>query len=264
MGPPPGMGKETRPTSFVYILTNTLPGGAPGISPAPGMSPPPGLGPAASTPTNPLPGRPQSTFQAPPNMPANINFNAPVIRLGASGAPSGPSGDSGMNNDRGNRSRMGLGADSRGDNRGGRDFGRERDVDRTFVPPTMEEVRRTIFVGGLEDSCPPDAALEEVLSCGGAVRLRRWTRLMDADNAPCKFGFAEYEDANSLHLVSEIFKDGAIEVPLRDKTGALLKNDDDQVKKTKLMVRLFSIFPRVSPLTKPSPGHHRREVGRVH
>lgn len=147
-----------------------------------------------------------------------------------------------MNSDRGNRNRMGLGAESRGDNRGGRDFGRERDVDRSFVPPTMEEVRRTIFVAGLEDSCPADAALEEVLSCGGAVRLRRWTRMMDADNAPCKFGFAEYEDANSLHLVSEIFRDGAIEVPLRDKTGALIKDDEGDVKKTKLIVRVDSIL----------------------
>lgn len=153
---------------------------------------------------------------------------------------------------------MGLGADSRG---GQSDFGRQRDADRTFVPPTLEEVRRTVFVAGLEDDVPDDAQLEQVLSCGGAgqVRLRRWTRLMDADNKPCKFGFAEYEDANSLHVVSEIFHGSAIEVPLRDKngTGALIKDDQGEIKKAKLMVfaapRAFLSFTKLTI----SAGHHR-------
>ncbi|KAL1296927.1 hypothetical protein AAFC00_004536 [Neodothiora populina] len=207
---------------------------APGMGPPPGMAPAPGMSPVnAQTPN--LPGRPGSipaSFQPPPNMPANINFNAPVIRLGASAAPAASPGGENMS---GNRNRMGLGADSRS---GGNDYNRQRDAERTFVPPTMEEVRRTIFVAGLDEGVPSDAQLEEILSCGGAVRLRRWARLTDADNKLCKFGFAEYEDANSLHVVSEIFKDSAVQVPLRDQngSGALIKDDDDEVKKAKLMV----------------------------
>lgn len=185
------------------------------------MSPPPAMSPA-----NPqLPGRPAS-FQPPPNMPANINFNAPVIRMGATAATTGDQAY-------GNRSRMGLGADTRG---APTDNGRQRDVDRSFVPPTMEEVRRTIFVAGLTDGSPDDAQLEDILSCGGAVRLRRWTRIIDADNKPCSFGFAEYEDATALHVATEIFKDDAVELPLRDKTGALLKDADDNANKTKMTV----------------------------
>jgi len=144
---------------------------------------------------------------------------------------------------------MGLGADSRGGGGGGNDYGRQRDVDRNFVPPTMEEVRRTIFVAGLDDGTPEDSQVEQVLACGGAVRLRTWTRLLDADGHPCTFGFAEYEDANSLHLVSEIFKDGAVELPLRDKSAsrALVKNEDGELKKAKLKVSCLSFFPDYRP-----------------
>ncbi|KAF1353822.1 hypothetical protein BDV97DRAFT_367383 [Delphinella strobiligena] len=230
--PPPGF---NRGTSYGAPNMGPPPGmaGPPGMMGAPGMSPPPGMSPVtAQTPT--MPGRTPSmpaAFQPPPNMPANINFNAPVIRLGAGGAPGGQAIDA----PQGNRNRMGLGADSRG---GGGDFGRQRDAERAFVPPTMEEVRRTIFVAGLDEGVPDDHQLEDLLSCGGAVRLRRWTRLIDADNKPCNFGFAEYEDANSLHVVSDLFKDAAIEVPLREKSGgrALIKDDQGNVKKAKLIV----------------------------
>lgn len=138
----------------------------------------------------------------------------------------------------GNRNRLGLGADSRG----GNDF-RQRDIDRTFVPPTMEEVKRTIFVAGLVDGVPADAQIEEILSCGGNVRLRRWTRVVDADGNPCKFGFAEYEDSDSLHVASKTFEAG-IDVPLREKNGAgpVIKDDNGDVKKAKITVphSLFS------------------------
>jgi hypothetical protein len=189
------------------------------------MSPPPSMSPA-----NPLPGRPAAVaapFQPPQNLP-DMNFNAPVIRLGVSqpNKPAAPYGFDSRNLDNasGNRSRVGLGSDQR--------MPRET---VQIIPPTLEEVSRTIFVGGLVDGVPADQQLEDILSAGGQgpVKLRRWTRVTDADGKPCRFGFAEYEDAGALQLATEIFKD--VEVPLREK-GQLLKDDEGNVKKAKLMV----------------------------
>ncbi|KAG9730497.1 hypothetical protein KCU73_g11837, partial [Aureobasidium melanogenum] len=179
-------------------------GPPPAMGAAPGMSPPPGMSPAAT----PLPGRPTSVaapFAPPQNLP-DINFNAPVIRLGVSQPASKPSNygyDSrAPDNASGNRNRVGLGADQR--------MPRET---VQLVPPTLEEVSRTIFIGGLVDGVPDDTQLEDILGAGGQgpVKLRRWTRVTDADGKPCRFGFAEYEDAGALQLATEILKD--VEVP---------------------------------------------------
>ncbi|KAM6512217.1 hypothetical protein FSOLCH5_009935 [Fusarium solani] len=70
MAPPPGLGPP------------------PGMSSAPGMAPP-GVQQSSATQANRPSGLPPN-FQAPANMP-NINFNAPVIRLGTSaGKPGTP------------------------------------------------------------------------------------------------------------------------------------------------------------------------------
>lgn len=226
---------------------------------APGMSPPAGMSPA-QTPVQARPGSIPASFQPPQNLP-NINFNAPVIRLGVSGAPKSgaPYGGfddrGGSNNDSmgGPRNRSGVGADSR-------DFRQPRESAQ-FVPPTMEEVRRTIFVGGLEPGVPDDAQLEQIMAAGGqgSLRLRRWTRVTDADGKSCRFGFAEYEDAGSLHVARDIFAEGdGIEVPLREK-GQLIKDDEGNVKKAKLMVRYAQLCERTllmiprSSLTRSRP-----------
>ena len=135
----------------------------------------------------------------------------------------------------GNRNRHGLGAD-RGD-RDGRD-GRNIERDRAAVresmmalqPPTREEVARTIFVGGLaEGNAPDDAAIESVLRCAG--KLRRWTRARDAEDRVCRFGFAEYEDVESLEAANEILID--VEVPVG---GGKRDEESGEVKKAKLLV----------------------------
>ncbi|KAI4738316.1 hypothetical protein E4T50_11232 [Aureobasidium sp. EXF-12298] len=218
--PPPG--SYSRPP---YGFPPNM-GAPPAMGAAPGMSPPPGMSPAAT----PLPGRPASVaapFAPPQNLP-DINFNAPVIRLGVSQNPSKPSpygyDSRAPDNASGNRSRVGLGADQR--------MPRET---VQLVPPTLEEVSRTIFVGGLVDGVPDDAQLEDILGAGGQgpVKLRRWTRVTDADGKPCRFGFAEYEDAGALQLATEILKE--IDVPLREK-GKLLKDEEGNTKKAKLLV----------------------------
>ena len=187
-------------------------------------------------------------FQPPPNMP-NINFNAPVIRLGVGqdqlkpstptdrlthGQGGGRGGLEGRGSNAeplGRRDRMGLGAG--GDNR---NLDRERAAVRESMmalqPPTREEVARTIFIGGLGEGVLEDYAIENLLRCAG--KLRRWTRAKDADDRLCKFGFAEYEDVESLEAANEILVD--VDVPVLNKAGALVKNDEGEVKKTTLLV----------------------------
>ena len=224
-GAPPGFGGG-RQTPY---------GAPPGFGAPPGMAPP---GFDAQSPAN-----MQSQFQPPPNMPANFNFAAPVIRLGVDGQPQaeGP-GDSRRGGGRGanteplgGRSRAGLGSDARG---GGRDLERDRAAVRenmmAMQPPTREEVARTIFVGGIPENAPGEDDMKTVLSCAG--KLRRWNRAEDADGKYCRFGFAEYEDVDSLEAASEIYKDGALEVPLLDKKGHLLKDEEGEPKKAKLIV----------------------------
>ena len=214
------------------------PGGAP-----PGFGAPPGM-PAGS------PTAMQTQFQPPPG----FNWTAPTIRLGVDGPQ--PAQDDRRNaagrgsnaEPLGNRNRLGLGASR--DDRGLRDYGgdrggggRDRDIEReraalresmqALQPPTREEVARTIFVGGLGEGVPGEEAIEDILRCAG--KLRRWVRARDADDRVCKFGFAEYEDVDSLEAANEIFS-GGVEVPVVGKNGAVVRDDDGEAKMMKLLV----------------------------
>ena len=128
---------------------------------------------------------------------------------------------------------MGLGAERDG---GGRNLDRDRaavrDSMQALNPPTREEVARTIFIGGLGEHAPSDAAIERILLCAG--KLRRWTRARDADDKVCKFGFAEFEDSDSLDAATEIFV--GLEVPMFTK-GVVVKDEETgKVKKMSLLV----------------------------
>jgi len=191
------------------------------------MSPPPGMG--ANSAQSPNPGRPTgvpSQYQPPSSLP-NINFAAPVIRLGVpqQGKPVAPYGGfddrRGASDMGGNRGRMGLGAEGGRHNR-----------DAALQQPTKEEVSRTIFVGGLVDGVPSDALLEEIFGVGRG--LRRWSRITNADGKLCDFGFAEYEDAASLEIATKLFEE--LELPLKHK-GQIAKDEDGTVKKSALTVR---------------------------
>ncbi|KAI4136710.1 MAG: hypothetical protein LQ341_005488, partial [Variospora aurantia] len=213
MGPPPGM---------------ALP---PGMS-APGVTPPPGMQSASQQ-----PGRSGSNFQPPPSLPSNINFNAPVIRLGTTGPakPSMPMGDAGRrdNNAESRSGRPGLGA--------GMGMGMEaqrqalRENMMQLAPPTKEEILKTIFVGGITEGMSGDDGVERILQCAG--NLRRWIRAMDADNKACRFGFAEYEDPDSLSTAVDVLKE--VEVPVKQQlaNGVKEENGDDvKVEKTRLLI----------------------------
>ncbi|KAK3687082.1 hypothetical protein LTR37_019149 [Vermiconidia calcicola] len=227
-GPPPGA-YNTRQPSYGY----PGPGGPPHMGAPPGMDAAPGM-------TAPSPAG-QQQFQPPPNMP-NINFNAPVIRLGVQDQQKSYSpADRGQGRDAprgsnaeplGRRDRAGLGAGG-GDPRNiDRDRAAVRESMQATQPPTREEVYRTIFVGGLGAGAPDDTAIENLLRCAG--KLRRWTRARDADDKICKFGFAEFEDWQSLEAANEIFVD--VEVPLF-KNGSVVKDEESgEVKKMALLV----------------------------
>lgn len=201
------------------------------------------------------PGRPggfPANFQPPPNMP-NINFSAPVIRLGTSGPvkASTPEGRDRAPETGGRRA--GLGA-------GNMDSHRQniRDAMMQLQPPTKDEILRTIFVGGITEGTGGDEGVERILRCAG--NLRRWIRATDADDKPCKFGFAEYEDPNSLSVAVDILKDVEVPVKRQMPRDDADKEEDVEVEKSKLLVcvqrsihfRVANQFYRLSLMTVPS------------
>lgn len=108
-----------------------------------------------------------------------------------------------------------------------------------LVPPTKDEVIRTVFVGGITEGSGGDEGVERILQSAG--NLRRWIRAMDADNKACRFGFAEYEDPESLATAIEVLKD--VEVPVKPQAVNSIKKEesDEEVKveKSRLLVRML-------------------------
>lgn len=192
-------------------------------------------------PLGPSPAGLRGQFPTPPNLP-NINFNAPVIRLGLDAQPErGGGGDRGGRDGRGpggpdglNRGRLGLGADGGSSRNLDRERQQLRENMAALQPLMREEVARTIFIGGLVPGAPSDEKLELILRSAG--KLRRWTRGYDAEDKKCKFGFAEYEDVDSLEAATEIFP--GVKVPLFDASGHVQKEEgeDGEVKMAQLLV----------------------------
>ncbi|KAI9375331.1 hypothetical protein BJX61DRAFT_539886 [Aspergillus egyptiacus] len=205
------------------------PGAPPGMAPPPGMAAP-GTAPPGMQPANAQqPGRPAGfppNFQPPPNMP-NINFSAPVIRLGTSGPSKSSTPDT--NKERGGDAgrRAGLGASSLESQRQN-----VRDAMMQLQPPTRDEIVRTIFVGGITEGVGGDEGVEKILRSAG--NLRRWIRATDADDKPCKFGFAEYEDPESLGTAVEVLKD--VQVPVKRQTPSDSEDKEREVERSTLLI----------------------------
>ncbi|KAH0534216.1 hypothetical protein FGG08_007192 [Glutinoglossum americanum] len=196
----------------------------PGMS-APGVAPPPGIPGIPGMPQSQLqqPGRPGAlppSFQTPTNLP-NINFSAPIIRLGTSSStkPTTPvsGGGLGRKDSSGDAMSGGGGRGGVGSGHGGMEQQRQavRESMMALVPPTKEEVLRTIFVGNIKNDIVSDEEVEKILWVAG--NLRKWSRVTDADGKKCTFGFAEFEDAESLDTAVEVLKD--IQVPVRRRTS---------------------------------------------
>ncbi len=127
--------------------------------------------------------------------------------------------------------RPGLGA-----GQGGMDAQRQVLRESMLVPPTKDEILRTIFVGGITEGAGGDEGIERILRTAG--NLRRWIRATDADNKACRFGFAEYEDPESLGTAVEVLRD--VEVPTKKHPPAngVKTEEVAEVEKTKLLVSI--------------------------
>lgn len=83
---------------------------------------------------------------------------------------------------------------------------------------------RTIFVSGITDGIGGNEGMEKILSTAG--KLRRWDRATDASGKELAFGFAQFEDVESLWVASELLKD--LQVPAKKQTPAEApENEDD-------------------------------------
>jgi hypothetical protein len=165
----------------------------------------------------------------------NINFSAPVIRLGTGPSKPQPMAAGGRRESQDPMSasgRPGLGMER------GMEAQRQalRESMMSLVPPTKEEIVRTIFVGGITEGCGGDDGIERLL--GTAGRLRRWDRAVDANGKQCSFGFAQYDDAESLSTAVDVLKDIEIPTKRQPPSDGVKKEDDDdkKIEKSKLLV----------------------------
>ncbi|KAM5342324.1 hypothetical protein ACJ41O_013290 [Fusarium nematophilum] len=214
MAPPPGLGPP------------------PGMSSAPGMAPP-GVQQSSATQANRPSGLPPN-FQAPTNMP-NINFNAPVIRLGTSsqGKPGAPVGGGRDAPGPGSGGRPGLGMERGDQGRGA------REAVQVLVPPTNEEKLRTIFIHQIPDGVGGDEGMERLL--GAVGKLRKWDSAVSVteDHRGSKFGFALFEDPWSLSTAIKLLHEQDVEVPAKRQQASSAGPKDDSfegIDKTKLQV----------------------------
>ena len=117
-----------------------------------------------------------------------------------------------------------------------------RDNMMSLVPPTKDEIARTIFVGGITEGSGGDVGMERILQCMG--NLKRWLRATDADNKACRFGFAEYEDPDSLSTAIDVLKDVEVPVKPQKASDGVKKEEDEEekVEKSKLIVSRGSSF----------------------
>ncbi|KAG6007249.1 hypothetical protein E4U43_000341 [Claviceps pusilla] len=225
--PPPGM---NAPPGL---------GPPPGMAAPPGMSAPPGMQ-QANAPQSGRPGGLPANFQAPANMP-NINFNAPVIRLGTiAPATEGGRGDrthasGGGGGGGGGGGRPGLGTE-RGSEQG---RGAAREAVQALVPPTSDERLRTIMLYQIPDGVRGDEGVQKLLSSIGTVRKwESYASVMD-EHKGTRFGFALFEDAESVFNAVKLLHEQDVEVPVHRQSGSsddpAPENDDyEGIDKTKL------------------------------
>jgi len=110
---------------------------------------------------------------------------------------------------------------------------------QALVPPTNEERLRTIFIHKIPEGVGGEDGMEKLLNTVG--RLRRWdsSKSQLSDHKGELFGFAQYDDPESLGLAIELLKD--LELPLKKQspTAAPADSEDeslDDIEKVKLQV----------------------------
>ncbi|KAJ5112389.1 hypothetical protein N7532_000434 [Penicillium argentinense] len=191
--------------------------GAPGVTGPPGMQQMPGAPPA-------FPGFP------PANLPTDINFSAPVIRLGTSGPSHTTPTGADTPRDRDPRRRQGLGYSSQDKDRHHRHgYGHGRDA---LQLPTKDQSVRTLVISGITEGVGGHDGMERMLQSAGT--LRRWIPGTKGDGTSADFCFAEFEP-DSLEVAVEVLKD--IEVPMKRQPGNSDGHQEEkEVEKRKLSV----------------------------
>ncbi|KAF3200964.1 Transcriptional activator of fatty acid utilization [Orbilia oligospora] len=212
----------------------------PGIQMPPGFGFPPGLNPAGSGPPNfTAPGAPGSTphaaqasgpnrqgipaFTPPASLP-NINFNAPIIRLGTASTKQQP-----LPGGSSHQQSPGLShppANSKAPLNQNSNSSSTRESASGFIPPTIDEQLKSVFVGSL----PPffeDQWIERILKAAGPVR--RWIRVSDEGGKPRNYGFCEYETFEGvLAALTAIHELSIIHPDDHDKTSNISVTNDDR------------------------------------
>lgn len=203
---------------------------APGMAP-PGVQQPPSFPNQANRPS----GFPAS-FQTPPNLP-NINFNAPVIRLGATAPPLKPGASLSDRRDSQTptSARPGLGSDRNIEQA----RAQIRENVQSLVPPTAEERLRTIFIHKIPSGVGGEEGIQRLLNAVG--KLKRWDSAQShlSEHKGALFGFAQYEDPESLAAAVELLKDIEVPVSKQSPTENPPAADDDKfedIEKVKLQV----------------------------
>lgn len=202
------------------------------MSSAPGMAPPPGVQQANSASQANRPSGLPASFQPPPNLP-NINFNAPVIRLGATGLPPKPNPSAGQGRKESDTptsavsNRPGLGADRNIE----QSRAALRESMQALQQPTQDERLRTIFLHKLPESLGGDESIERFLNLVG--RLRRWDSAKSnlSDQKGELFGFAQYDDPESLSIAVELLKDVDLPVKKQEPTDGPAADEEKEEDK---------------------------------
>ncbi|RDA87012.1 hypothetical protein CP532_6710 [Ophiocordyceps camponoti-leonardi (nom. inval.)] len=213
---PPGFGGYNALPPGVGAAPPGL--GAPmGMAPAPGVSAPPGTSPSNAQQAN-RPGGIPPSFQPPANMP-NINFNAPIIRLGTVAPATGGRGD-GPAVPSGGRSGLGM-------ERGG-DQGRDRRGDAPVVlqPLTPEEKVMTFMFTLIPEGVGGDEGVVKI--CNAVGRLRKWDSSTGlwSQHRPL-MGFATFDDADSFCCAYKLLREGKFKVPVKKQQPTANPSTDE-------------------------------------
>ncbi|OAA35958.1 Splicing factor PWI [Metarhizium rileyi] len=225
---PPGYGVYGAPPPGMNAPPGL--GAPPGMVAPPGVGAPPGMQ-QANAPQSGRPGGLPASFQAPANMP-NINFNAPVIRLGTS-TPTTEGGRPDRSQVSGGRPGLGM---ERGSEQG---RGAAREAVQLLIPPTPDEKLRTIMLHQIPDGVRGDEGVQKLLGAVGILRKWESSASVMEEHKGTKFGFALFDDAESVSNAVKLLHEQDVEVPVQRQacsTDPPPEDDLEGIEKVALQV----------------------------
>ncbi|EWC44101.1 hypothetical protein DRE_07158 [Drechslerella stenobrocha 248] len=210
---PPGV---SLPPGFSFPQVVNPAGPAPPGFAAPGVAPVPGLTPHTVQAN--LPNRPGVPAFPPPASLPNINFNAPIIRLGT--ASTKQPAQSGISS----HSQPTVSAHPTQHSKASGSHNSSSSLSREpasgFIPPTVDEQVKSVFVGSLP-SFLADEGVERILKVA-AGPVRRWIRASDEGGKQRNFGFCEYETFEGILAAVTVIHGLNIPHPDRDQKASVI------------------------------------------